>query len=82
MSDFAAALGVGSIACHVGFVPHDRDDANYIAVRGMVRSVCDHAATNGQTFALETGQVTSLDDCDGSYGACDWCYRANHRRTV
>ena len=56
VSDFAAALGVGSIACHVGFVPHDPADAEYIAVREVVRRVCDHAARHGQTFALETGQ--------------------------
>jgi sugar phosphate isomerase/epimerase len=56
LSDFAAALGVPSIACHVGFVPHDKTDANYIAVLDMVRRVCDYAATHGQTFALETGQ--------------------------
>ncbi len=56
VSDFAAALGVGSIACHVGFVPHDTSDADYRAVRELVRRVSDHAAENGQTFALETGQ--------------------------
>lgn len=56
LSDFAAELGVKSIACHIGFVPEDKADANYIAVREMVRRVCDHAARNGQTFALETGQ--------------------------
>ena len=56
VSDFAAGLGVGSIACHVGFVPEDVNDADYVAVREMVRTVCDHAAGHGQTFALETGQ--------------------------
>jgi sugar phosphate isomerase/epimerase len=56
ISDFAAALGVGSIACHIGFVPDDRTDRDYLAVRDMVRRVCDHAASHGQTFALETGQ--------------------------
>lgn len=56
VSDFAAALGVGSIACHVGFVPEDESDPNYIAVRDLVRRICDHAAGHGQTFALETGQ--------------------------
>ncbi len=56
VSDFAAALGVPSIACHIGFVPDDRSDADYIAVRNVVRRICDHAAGNGQTFALETGQ--------------------------
>jgi sugar phosphate isomerase/epimerase len=56
VSDFAAALGVGSIACHIGFVPEEVHDPDYIAVRDMVRRICDHAAQHGQTFALETGQ--------------------------
>jgi sugar phosphate isomerase/epimerase len=56
VSHFAAAIGVKSIACHVGFVPEDRSDPNYTAVRELVRRICDHAAKHGQTFALETGQ--------------------------
>ena len=55
-SDFAAALGIPSIATHIGFVPEDASDADYVAVREMVRRVCDHAAAHKQTFALETGQ--------------------------
>lgn len=56
VSDFAAQLGVRSIACHVGFVPEDAADPDYLAVRAVVRDVCDHAARHGQSFALETGQ--------------------------
>ena len=56
VSHFAAAIGVKSIACHVGFVPEDRSDPKYTAVRDLVRRICDHAALHGQTFALETGQ--------------------------
>jgi sugar phosphate isomerase/epimerase len=56
VSEFAAAIGVGSIACHVGFVPHDMNDPDYQAVLGMVRRMCDYAVKNGQTFCLETGQ--------------------------
>jgi sugar phosphate isomerase/epimerase len=56
LSDFAASVGVKSIACHIGFVPEDSSHADYIAVCEMVRRVCDHAARHGQTFALETGQ--------------------------
>jgi sugar phosphate isomerase/epimerase len=55
-SDFAAALGVKSIACHIGFVPENPSDPDYIAVRGMVRRICERAEKHGQTFALETGQ--------------------------
>jgi sugar phosphate isomerase/epimerase len=56
VSDFAAWLGVGSIACHIGFVPEDQAHPDYVAVREVVRRVCDHASGHGQTFALETGQ--------------------------
>ncbi len=56
LSDFAAHLGAPGIACHIGFVPEDSRDEDYIAVREMVRRICDRAAQNGQTFALETGQ--------------------------
>lgn len=56
VSDFAAELGVKSIACHIGFVPDDDSHPDYVAVHGMVRRICDHAAKHGQTFVLETGQ--------------------------
>jgi sugar phosphate isomerase/epimerase len=56
ISDFAAAIGVGGIACHIGFVPEDTTHSDYIAVREMVRRIAAHAARHGQTFALETGQ--------------------------
>lgn len=56
VSDFAREIGIPSIATHIGFVPEDDTDPDYMAVRGMVRRVCDHAAKNHQTFALETGQ--------------------------
>jgi sugar phosphate isomerase/epimerase len=56
VSDFAARLGVGSIACHIGFVPEDPAEPDYIAVRDLVRRICDYAGSHKQTFALETGQ--------------------------
>jgi L-ribulose-5-phosphate 3-epimerase len=56
VSDFAAAIGVPGIATHVGFVPHDRNHPDYVAVRDVVRRICDHCASHNQTFALETGQ--------------------------
>jgi L-ribulose-5-phosphate 3-epimerase len=56
VSDFAAELGAPGIGLHVGFVPENERDPDYIGVRDMVRRVCDHAAKHAQTFALETGQ--------------------------
>jgi sugar phosphate isomerase/epimerase len=54
--DFGAALGVGSFGCHVGFVPEDRSDPDYVEVRDVVRRIADYAASHGMTFSLETGQ--------------------------
>jgi sugar phosphate isomerase/epimerase len=59
ISDFAAEMGVPSIATHIGFVPDDRSSEDYLAVREIVRRVCDRAAGHGQTFALETGQESA-----------------------
>ena len=56
LSDFAQALGAPSIALHVGCLPEDHSHPDFIAVREMTRLVCDYAARNGQTLALETGQ--------------------------
>ena len=54
--DFGASLGVKSFGCHVGFVPEDRSDADYVDVRDVVRRIADYAASHGMTFSLETGQ--------------------------
>ncbi len=59
VSDFAAALGVGSVACHIGFVPEEQTHADYVEVRELVRRFCDYAARHEQSFALETGQETA-----------------------
>jgi sugar phosphate isomerase/epimerase len=70
VSDFAAVLGVKSIATHIGFVPENRTDPAYLDVLHMVRRICDHAGKNGQSFVLETGQepadtlLTFLRDVD------------------
>ena len=61
VSDFAKELGVPSIAAHIGCLPHDTSHADYVAVRDLIRRVCDKCAENGQTFALETGQEPAAD---------------------
>jgi len=61
LSDFAAQLGVPSIACHIGFVPEDKSHVDYLEVRELVRRICDYAARHNQTFALETGQEPAVE---------------------
>lgn len=56
---FAHAIGVPSIAAHVGFVPHDTGSSEYIDICELVRRIADEAARLGQTFALETGQESA-----------------------
>jgi L-ribulose-5-phosphate 3-epimerase len=56
VSDVTAKLGIESVACHIGFVPHNRDESLYAAIRGVTREICDHCGNNGQAFTLETGQ--------------------------
>ncbi|HYO82110.1 MAG TPA: sugar phosphate isomerase/epimerase family protein [Bryobacteraceae bacterium] len=55
-SHFASEIGVKSIACHIGFVPHEPQHPQRVAVLETVRRICDHAAHHGQSFVLETGQ--------------------------
>jgi sugar phosphate isomerase/epimerase len=57
--DTGGAMGIPIFACHIGFVPEDESDPAFIAVRDIVRRLCDHAARHGMTFALETGQETA-----------------------
>jgi len=57
--DFGAAIGAKSISIHIGFVPSEPGDPDYVAVREIARRVCDYAAIHGQTFALETGQESA-----------------------
>jgi sugar phosphate isomerase/epimerase len=56
VSNVARKLAIDSVACHIGFVPEERDDPAYDGIRGVAREICDHCGNNGQFFTLETGQ--------------------------
>lgn len=56
VSDVARALAIDSVACHIGFVPHEPGDPVYEQVLAVARELCDYCGTNGQCFTLETGQ--------------------------
>ncbi|HUU93226.1 MAG TPA: sugar phosphate isomerase/epimerase family protein [Phycisphaerae bacterium] len=59
IADFARLLGVGVVALHVGFLPHDPNAPLYGEVVSVTRDVCDHCKANGQNLHLETGQETA-----------------------
>ena len=59
ISDFAEELRSPAVGLHVGFVPEDRAGEDYQDLVKVVARCCDHAAENGQTINLETGQETA-----------------------
>lgn len=69
VSDYAAQLSVPGIALHAGFIPEHAGTPDYSSIRDIIRQICDHAARQGQTLALETGQERSdvllrfISDC-------------------
>ena len=54
--DFGTELKVEPIGLHVGFVPHDRQSADYRDVVEATRNACDYCREHGHTLHLETGQ--------------------------
>ena len=56
VSDVAAKLGIDSVACHIGFVPHSPDAGLYQEIRATTLDLCRYCHANGQRFTLETGQ--------------------------
>ncbi len=56
VSDVAGKLAIDSVACHIGFVPHDPGGLLHSDIRDVVRDICDHCQAHGQFFTLETGQ--------------------------
>ena len=59
IADFAKLLNCDVVALHLGFIPHDRDAADYRDIVAVTRDVCDHCAGNDQRCHLETGQETA-----------------------
>lgn len=59
-SDFAKMLGVDKMATHVGFIPENLTDPNYLPVVAAVKAVANYCKKNGQSFLFETGQETPV----------------------
>lgn len=59
VSDFAAELSIPGLATHIGALPEDNLHPDYMAMRDLIRRLCDYCAASGQTFALETGQESA-----------------------
>jgi len=58
--EVAQMLGVPDIATHVGFLPMNPKDPDYLGVVDAVKEIADHAGERGVHFDFETGQETPM----------------------
>lgn len=59
-SDFAKKLGVDKMATHLGFIPENPNDPEFIPIAETVRDIANYCKSNGQSFLFETGQETPI----------------------
>ncbi len=59
ISDFAAELGVGVTALHLGFIPEKSDTVAHRDIVELTQQLCDYCQQNAQRLHLETGQETA-----------------------
>lgn len=59
-ADFAKKLGVTDVATHMGFIPENPNDPNFIPFCDAVRTVAEHLQKNGQNLLFEAGQETPV----------------------
>ena len=59
-ADFAKLLGVRSVVTHMGFIPENPNDPQFLPFCDAVRVVAEHCKRNGQYLLFETGQETPV----------------------
>lgn len=59
-ADFAKKLGVTDIVTHMGFIPENPCDPNFVTLCVAIRTVANHLKKNDQYLLFETGQETPV----------------------
>lgn len=59
-SNFAKQLGVSGLITHVGFIPENPNDPDYIGVVHALKHLVERCQNNDQYFLFETGQETPV----------------------
>lgn len=59
-ADFAAKLGVENVVTHMGFIPENPNDPEFLPFCDAVKRVADHLKKNNQWLLFETGQETPV----------------------
>lgn len=57
---FAVKIGVSRVATHVGFLPENMNDPEYLGVIAILRNIITQYKTLGINFLFETGQETPV----------------------
>lgn len=57
-SKFAQMLGLTDMITHVGFLPENPNDPDFVGTIGALRDLCRIMKSRGQYFLFETGQET------------------------
>ena len=58
--EFAVKIGVSRVATHVGFLPENMNDPEYLGVVAILRNIIARYKTMGINFLFETGQETPV----------------------
>lgn len=59
-ADFANKLGVKNVVTHMGFIPENPNDPEFVPFCDAVKTVADHLKKNDQWLLFETGQETPV----------------------
>ena len=59
-ADFAKKLGITDVITHMGFIPENPYDPEFIPFCDTVRRVAEHLKENGQYLLFESGQETPV----------------------
>ena len=59
-ADFARKLGITDVITHMGFIPEDPNNPEFLPFCDAVRTVALHLKENGQYLLFETGQETPV----------------------
>ncbi len=59
-ADFAKKLGITDIVTHMGFIPENPNDSEFLPFCDAVRTVAEHLKKNSQWLLFETGQETPV----------------------
>lgn len=57
-ADFAKRLGIQDVITHMGFIPENPNDPEFMPFCDAVRTVAEHLKENGQYLLFEAGQET------------------------